>query len=111
MCGTRQHFQGASSPVPLINQLILQIASARNEKVISILARVSRRRLHEIERKKSGALTHAGAILLRLAQLDLFQLLLLCALRTALPARRTLLFQLCVMPREPEVRDELMELG
>jgi hypothetical protein len=63
------------------------------------------------QNKTKGVLTHAGAILLRLAQLDLFQLLLLRALRTALPARRTLLFQFRVVPREPDVRDELVQLG
>ena len=61
--------------------------------------------------KKSGVLTHASAILLRLTQLDLFQLLLLRALRTAFPARSTLIFQFYVVPREPDVCDELMELG
>ena len=62
-------------------------------------------------RKAKSALTHASAVLLCLAQLDLLQLLLLRALRTALPARGTLLFQLRVVPREPDVRDELMQLG
>jgi hypothetical protein len=57
------------------------------------------------------ALTFASPILLCLAQLDFFQLLLLRALGTALPTRRTLLFQFCIVSREPDVRDELMKLG
>jgi hypothetical protein len=61
--------------------------------------------------KKTRWLTHAGAILLRLTQLDLLQLPLLRALRTALAPRRALLFQFGVVPREPDVRDELVELG
>lgn len=63
------------------------------------------------EKKKKGVLTHASPILLCLAQLDFFQALLLRALGTALPTCRTLLFQLCIVSREPDVRDELMKLA
>jgi hypothetical protein len=61
--------------------------------------------------KKKRALTHASPILLCLAQLDFFQFLLLRALGTAFPTHHTLLFQFCIVSREPDVRDELMKFG
>jgi hypothetical protein len=61
--------------------------------------------------KRKRALTHASPVFLCLAQLDFFQLLLLRTLRTALPTRRTLLFQFCIVSREPDIRDELVKLG
>lgn len=63
------------------------------------------------KKKRKRALTHASPVFLCLAQLDFFQLLLLRTLRTALPTRRTLLFQFCIVSREPDVRDELVKLG
>src|SRR5216683_632006 len=71
----------------------------------------TREKKNQKENQKDRLLTHAGAILLRLTQLDLLQLPLLRALRTALAPRRALLFQFGVVPREPDVRDELVELG
>jgi hypothetical protein len=56
-------------------------------------------------------LTQASTVLLRFAQLDLLQLALLRALRTALPSRCPLLFQFGIVPCEPYVRDEFVELG
>ena len=55
-------------------------------------------------------LTHASAVLLRFAQLEFLQLALLRAFRTALPSRSPLLLQLRIVPCEPYVRDEFVEL-
>jgi len=85
-------------------------ASRINERTKGVL-NLRRRKARQMKKKKRGALTHASPILLCLTQLDFFQLLLLRALGTTLPTRRTLLFQFCIVSREPDVRDELMKLG
>ena len=56
-------------------------------------------------------LTQASAILLYFAQLDLLQLALLRAFRTALPSRCPLLLQFRIVTSEPHVRDEFVEFG
>ena len=56
-------------------------------------------------------LTQASAVLLHFAQLELLQPALLRAFRTTLPSRRPLLLQFRIVPREPYVRDEFVELG
>jgi hypothetical protein len=63
------------------------------------------------ERAACGELTQTSAVLLRLAQHNLLQLALLRAFRTALPSRCPLLLQFGIMPCEPYVRDEFVELG
>jgi hypothetical protein len=55
-------------------------------------------------------LTQASAVLLRFAQLELLQLALLRAFRTALSSRRPLLLKFRIVPCEPYVRDEFVEL-
>ena len=55
-------------------------------------------------------LTQASAILFRFAQLELLQLALFRAFRTTLPSRCPLFLQFRIVPCEPDVRDEFVEI-
>ena len=90
---------------------LIHFASRIDERARKKRARSQKEARHIKKWGEDGGAYHDSPILFCFAQLDFFQLQLLRALRMALPTRRTLLFQFCIVLREPDVRDEFMKLG